>query len=255
VIAAVVRMLILPPACLFWLLAIGWIVGRYHPKAGRMLSVGAMALLFILSTGVGERMLVYPLEQRTRALLTPTAANAQAIVVLAAGRYKNAPEYGGAEIPDYIALARLRYAAHLYRETGLPVLVSGGNGRPDGSLKPKAQAMAAALTKDFAIPVRWVEPASATTAENAVFSAQMLKRDHVSRVLLVTDAMHMPRAVMAFKESGLDVVAAPTIFFGTNALAWPDVLPDAESLRRCYYALYEWIGLGWYWMRYAGGRF
>jgi uncharacterized SAM-binding protein YcdF (DUF218 family) len=255
VIAAIVRMLILPPASLFWLLAAGLIVGRSHPRTGRVLSAGAVLLLFILSTGVGERLLVYPLEQRTHALLKASDAGAQAIVVLAAGRYQNAPEYGGAEIPDYIALARLRYAAHLYRETGLPVLVSGGNATADGALKPKAVAMAAALTEDFAIPVRWIEPASETTAENAVFSAKILKRDHVSRILLVTDAMHMPRSVMAFTESGLDVVPAPTIFFGTKPLAWHDLLPDAEHMRRSYYALYEWIGLGWYWVRYAGSRF
>jgi uncharacterized SAM-binding protein YcdF (DUF218 family) len=250
-IAGVVRMLILPPASLFLLLALGLLLARRCPRVSRVLRVGAVALLFFLSTGWGARMLVYPLEHMTRALPESQHPSAQAIVVLAAGRYVNAPEYGGAEIPDYIALARLRYAAHLYRATSLPLLVSGGNGTPDGSLKPKAKAMAAALEYDFGIPVKWIEPASATTAENALFSARLLKQENVSRILLVTDAMHMPRSVMAFRENGLQVIPAPTIFFSAGELTWLDLLPDAEHLRRSYYALYEWIGLGWYFMRYA----
>lgn len=253
-IAGIVRMLILPPASLFFLLALGLLLARRYPKIGRALRGSAVALLFLLSTGLGARMLVYPLEHMTHALASSQQPGAQAIVVLAAGRYVNAPEYDGAEIPDYIALARLRYAAHLYRDTGLPLLVSGGNGTHDGSRRPKAWAMATALERDFGIPVKWIEPASATTAENALFSAKLLKRDNVSRILLVTDAMHMPRSVMAFKESGLQVIPAPTIFFSTSGLTWQDLFPDAEQLRRSYYALYEWIGLGWYFICYAAAR-
>lgn len=252
-IASLVHFLILPPAGLFLLLALGLLLGVRYPKTGRVLRAGAVMLLYLLSTGVGSWMLVYPLERLTRTLPALHDTGAQAIVVLGAGRYVNAPEYGGAEIPDYIALARLRYAAHLYRETGLPLLVSGGNGSADGRYKPKAWAMATTLQHDFEIPVRWIEPASATTAENALFSAKMLKLDKVSHILLVTDAMHMPRSVLAFRENGLDVIPAPTIFFSAGKLDWLDLLPSAEHLRRSYYAVYEWIGLAWYSMRYAGG--
>lgn len=251
---SLVHILILPPAGLFLLLVFGLLLSHRYPKTGRALSAGAVLLLFFLSTGVGARMLVNPLEQLTRALSTAEGTGAQAIVVLAAGRYTNAPEYGGAEVPDYIALARLRYAAHLYRETGLPLLVSGGNGTPDGLYKPKAWAMATALRHDFSVPVRWIEPASATTAENALFSTRMLKRDEVSRILLVTDAMHMPRSVMAFAENGMEVIPAPTVFLSTGELTWHDFLPSAEHLRRSCYATYEWLGLAWYAVRYADKR-
>jgi uncharacterized SAM-binding protein YcdF (DUF218 family) len=248
---SLVHILLLPPAGLFLLLIFGLLLGLRYPKTGRALSAGAVLLLFVLSTGVGARMLVTPLEQLTRALPTTQGIGAEAIVVLAAGRYANAPEYGGAEVPDYIALARLRYAAHLYRKTELPLLVSGGNGTAEGLYKPKAWAMATALRHDFSVPVRWIESASATTAENALFSAKMLKRDNVSRILLVTDAMHMPRSVMAFAENGMEVIPAPTVFFSNGELTWRDFLPSAEHLRRSYYATYEWLGLIWYSMRYV----
>jgi uncharacterized SAM-binding protein YcdF (DUF218 family) len=251
-IASIARSLLLPPASFFFLLLLGLLLGRRYRRAGRAICIAAIMLLFVSSTGIGAMALVYPLERMTRALQAQDAATAQAIVVLAAGRHAKAPEYGGADIPDYVALARLRYAAHLHRQTGLPLLVSGGNGSPDGEVPPKALAMAAALRHDFAIPVRWVETASATTAGNAYFSARMLRQDQVHRVLLVTDAMHMPRSVMAFAANGMDVIAAPTVFFSSGSLGLPDLLPSAEQLRRSHYATYEWIGLAWYAVRYAG---
>ena len=58
----------------------------------------------------------------------------------------------------------------------------------------KADAMATALRDDFGVPVKWTEGKSRNTAENAAFSAALLRPDAVRRVLLVTDAMHMPRS-------------------------------------------------------------
>lgn len=153
-------------------------------------------------------------------------------------------------IPDYVALARLRYAAKLQHETGLPVLVSGGNGTPDGTVEPLAGTMALALRDDFATPVEWVEGASDNTAENAAFSAKILKQHGVQRISLVTDAMYMPQSTRTFERSGLVVVAAPTMFFSVNELSPFSFLPSAEGLRRSHYALYEWVGLVWYCIRH-----
>jgi len=207
-------------------------------------------MLFMLCTLVGAHVFVYPLENLTEPLQQSRGTGAQAIVVLAAGRLAHAPEYGGNDIPDYIALARLRYAARLHRETGLPVLVSGGNRSADGRLAAKAVGMAHALRDDFATPVQWLETESNNTAENAAFSAKILKQSGVNRILLVTDAMHMPRSVRVFTQSGLDVIPAPTMFFSLDPITFFHFMPSAEGLRRSYYAIYEWIGIAWYWMRY-----
>lgn len=248
---SLVRELVLPPASLFALLAIGLILQKRRPRLGRMIALGTMVLFYLLCSGFGAKALVAPLEGLARPLATTQGTGAQAIVVLAAGRIEDAPEYGGKEQPDYIALARLRYAARLHKETGLPILVSGGNGTSDGSLIPKALAMERALREEFAVPVRWVETESGNTAQNAEFSARILARENIRRILLVTDAMHMPRSVMTFERNGMEVVAAPTIFFGRDTSTWLYLLPSAENLRRSYYALYEWIGLVWYGLRYS----
>jgi uncharacterized SAM-binding protein YcdF (DUF218 family) len=112
--------------------------------------------------------------------------------------------------------------------------------------------MARALRDEFGIPVGWIEGESSNTAENAKFSARILKQYGVHRILLVTDAMHMRRSVMAFTQTGLEVVAAPTIFFSFDSTGLHPVhfFPSAEGLRRSYYALYQWMGIAWYGLHY-----
>jgi uncharacterized SAM-binding protein YcdF (DUF218 family) len=244
------RDLILPPSSLFFLMAVGILMRRRFPTGGRILTTGAVLALFVLSTGAGARLFVAPLEQLTAPLKSVQNTGAQAIVVLAAGRLRHAPEYDGKDIPDYIALARLRYAARLQRATGLPVLVTGGNGVQDEQSWSKAEAMAAALRDDFGVPVKWIEGNSRDTAENARFSAAILRPEKVHTILLVTDAMHMPRSRTAFQRAGLDVVAAPTMFFSRAPLGTGSWLPSAEGLRQSWYAVYELIGIAWYRLRY-----
>ncbi|MFL9923624.1 YdcF family protein [Herbaspirillum lusitanum] len=250
-----VRPLILPPVNLMLLIAAGLLLARWHARTGRALGIAAALILLILCMPAGANLLVRPLEQLTKPLTTPLesakAHGAQAIVVLAAGRLEHAPEYGNADIPDYIALARLRYAARLQHETGLPLLVSGGNAPDDDAGNNKARAMAEALRQDFVTPVKWVEGRSENTAENASLSAAILQSEKIDRIMLVTDAMHMPRAEMAFAHAGFKVTAAPTMFFGSDRLQAGAFIPSAEGLRRAYYASYEWIGLLWYHLRPA----
>lgn len=244
---AVPRNLILPPASLFLLIAIGLLLRLRWRRAGGIVAGSALALLAFLSSNAGASFLVAPLDAMTTPLLAPERAGAQAIVVLAAGRLQAAPEYGGRDIPDYIALGRLRYAAHLHRRTGLPILVSGGD--PRHGEYTHADAMATALREDFGVPVRWVEKRSRNTAENAAFSAAMLGPEKVGHVLLVTDAMHMARARTVFQRSGLQVTDAPTMFFGDQARGAGAWVPSAEGLRRSWYASYELNGIAWYRLR------
>lgn len=176
------------------------------------------------------------------------AAQAQAIVVLSAGFNANAPEYGGPTV-DAFALQRLRYAARLARETGLPVLVAGGPVRDvEATL---ASMMAATLERDFGVAPRWREERSTDTHENAVFAAEILREAGVSRVLLVTHAWHMPRAQAAFERAGLAVTPAPTGRSDRPRSAFA-LLPSAGALRQSYYALHELAGGLWYRLAYGG---
>lgn len=244
--SAFLRPLLLPPLNLLLLMAAGFLLVRAMPKAGRVIMVTSFVLLTLLSTSFGANLLVLPLEKMTSPLSANDRKQGQAIVVLAAGKLRNAPEYENTDIPDYVALARLRYAARLQHQTGLPILVTGGNVPFVTQEDSLAQAMAVALREDFLAPVRWIESQSKTTEQNARFSAAILEKEKIDHILLVTDAMHMPRASMAFRHTGLQVIEAPTMFFGHFSFEPHYFIPDAESLRRSAYAMYEWIGLLWY---------
>ena len=248
--AVAAGILLIPPMSFLVLIALGRLLRRRWPRTGRALGWFGGGALLVLSTNAGALLLVQPLEAMTRPLLVPEKSGAQAIVVLAAGNISGALEYGGANIPDEIALVRLRYAARLQHATGLPLLVSGGNARPEKKVLAKAATMAQALREDFRTPVQWTEERSATTAENARFSAAILKAAGVKRVLLVTHAMHMARAERAFAASGLEVVAAPTMFYSGGQLAPLMFVPGWSGMYRSYYATHEWLGLAWYRLRH-----
>ncbi|MEO6919975.1 MAG: YdcF family protein [Collimonas sp.] len=227
----------------------GILLRRAYPRLGATLSIVSLLLLGVLSSKAGALLLVAPLEQRVPALSVAGSHGAQAIVILGGGRLANAPEYGAADEPSYWTLARLRYGAKIYRQTGLPILASGGS--PEGWSLSEAEMMASSLQEDFSVPVKWLEGASDDTEQNAIFSAKILKRAGVARILLVTDAVHMPRAQILFERTGLEVVAAPTVFFSRDRLTLLSFMPSGEGMRRSEYALHEWLGILWHLARHS----
>lgn len=227
--------------------ALGLLIRPRWPRTGLMLSAGALLLLVIFSTNAGAWLLIQPLEQQHPALRT-NDHQAQAIVVLSGARTANAPEYDNRDIPGAMTLIRLQYGARLHRLTHLPLLVSGG--KPGGETESEALLMARYLEQELATPVRWQEDKSNNTAENAALSAALLRQAGVTRILLVTDAIHMPRAVRVFRQTGLGVTPAPTRFLSRKPWSLMDFLPGGEGLRRSNYALHEWLGLLWYKLRY-----
>jgi uncharacterized SAM-binding protein YcdF (DUF218 family) len=243
-----VAALVLPPLSLIVLGLLGWRLAKRFRLAGQAIVFLAVLLLLVLSTGAGSRLLVAPLENRSLPVPDPALADAQAIVILGGGRSFAAPEDGNRDQPGAQTLARLRHGARVYRVTRLPVLVSGG--APDRGGESEAAVMARSLREDFQIPVRWVEDTSENTAQNALHAATQLREAGVQRVLLVTDAMHMPRAMQMFSATGLIVIAAPTDFVSRKTLSVEDVIPNPRFLRHSHYALHEWIGMLWYKLRY-----
>ncbi|WP_415257474.1 YdcF family protein [Thauera phenylacetica] len=244
-----VAVLALPPVLPLLPIVLGLLVLRRRPRLGLALAWGGVALnlLLILPPSVGwlVAQVEYPhMLDRTR------LREAQAIVVLGAGKRTHAPEFGG-ETVNRLALERLRYAAALARETRLPVLVSGG--APAGDT-PEANLMEALLRDEYGLPPRWVETASRDTRENARFSAVHLQAAGVGRILLVTHAMHMERARAEFEAAGLDVIPAPTAWLGGgdtpgDAQALP-LAPSQNTAYAAWFALHELFGqLAYRWSR------
>lgn len=234
---------LLPPLNLLLLFALAiYLLYRRH-KLAKPLLLTAFALLWLVSTPWVADGALRLLEARTQALDVQQQP-ADAIVILGGGTYFSAPEYGGEDTVSDAALVRLRYGARLHRETGKPVLVTGG--RPLGNSVSEAELMRAALRDDFRVLARWTEGDSDNTFENARFSFQTLKQHGIKKIYLVTHAWHMPRSADVFRRSGFEVVEAPIAFttrYQTGLFAF---IPSAGALQGSTIFAHEVIGLLWY---------
>lgn len=243
VLKKLVSSLVLPPAGPVLVVLIGLAVMRKRRRLGQgmivLSALGTLALSIPLVSGALMAAL------QSTPVLDPSATHrAEAIVVLAGGIRRQALEYGGRDDVGVFSLERLRYAAWLARRTGLPILLSGGGYYDEEGLR-EAEAMAAALTEDFGLTARWLETKSLDTAENAVESARLLQADNITRVLLVTHAWHMRRAMEEFSRTGLRAIAAPTKFAGSGPVELLSYLPNGRSYSESTFALHEWLGLLW----------
>ena len=245
---ALIKAIILPPTINFLLIGVGLILFNKFKSCSRLLIyTGALSLL-LFSSPPFSHIFIKGLEQYPP-LEPPVIVNdEQAIVVLSAGSYPNAKEYGKA-IDGAAALERNHYAAYLHKETQLPILVSGGF--VASSEISEASVMADTLTNSFKVPVIWLEDKSRNTAENAIYSARLLKENGIEKIYLVTHAWHMLRAVTMFEHQGIKVTPAPTIFTSNMSnSSWNYYLPDASALFNVRMALHEYIGILWYKLRY-----
>lgn len=246
----IIKILSLPPFSLVALIALGLVLSVVgFRRAGLSIAWASIAVFYLLSIDLVSSRLIHLIEDVP--VLTPAeviAIEADAIVVLSASANAFSPEFG---IPTagFRSLFRLRYAARLHRQTGLPILVSGGRvGRLPDSL---GRILERELEQSFQVPVRWVEDRSLNTFENAENSAEILLSEGVKTVFLVTEAFHMRRAIDAFADTGLTVVAAPTGRRPLVPIDFRSFLPTLNSLADSHFAIHELIGRVWYALRYG----
>ena len=252
---SILKALILPPGCFFLLFCVGWLLLKWRSKLGRVFLWSALIASYLSSTPFVAGELMAPLQPYSAVDIARPASDVEAIVVLGAGTYYSAPEYWspgappyGVDVADGLGLQRLQYAAYLAKATGRPILLTGGSGGGHGH-RPVAEAMKVTLEREFGTTAAWLEVRATNTMENAKFSAQLLQQAGIHKVYLVTHAWHMPRAVLAFARTGLQVVPAPTAFVSRSEGLWSDFLPSASAMLLSYYAIHEWLGIAWY--RYA----
>jgi len=233
--------LLMPPGNGLLLLGLAGLFRRRRWAFG--LAMFGALLLLLQSLPLISGALMASLEERAGPAIQ-SVDGAGAIVVLSGGLSTDAPEYGG-DTAGARTLLRLRYGALLAHRYDLPLLVAGG--RPNNATLTEAAVMADILANEFAVQVRWQETQSRTTAENAALSAEILRAAGIRRVVLVTQAFHMPRAARLFRDAGIEVVPAPTNFTSTgrSSFAPSDFLPQVSAMQNSYYALHEWLGIAW----------
>jgi uncharacterized SAM-binding protein YcdF (DUF218 family) len=95
-----------------------------------------------------------------------------------------------------------------------------------------------------------VEDRSRSTDENAVECREVLARRRINKVILVTDASHMFRALRSFWKQGIAAVPSACAHHATQ-FPWGlfDFLPSANAVQNQQRTIHEWLGVAWYWVR------
>lgn len=234
--------LLLPPGLGIVLVVVGVAFWRSDWRGGRpLLALGLLALV-LPSLNVVAQPLAHSLERDLRDSVIATG-RADAIVVLGGGRLAGRGADGGRDALNPRTHERVRHAARLHRDTGLPILVSGGRPGALPGRRSEAELMAATLQTDLGVPVRWLESTSRNTCENATHTRQRLQHSDVHRVLVVTQALHLPRALACFERAGLAADPAPAGFLGPTGdpRRLEDFLPRLDALETSRFALREWL--------------
>lgn len=181
--------------------------------------VGVGILLFLLaSTSYLPKRLVSKVEQQNEVIqiaeLNPS--DQYFIFVLAAG-YEFDQKLPALGQLNLVSLGRLNEAIRIFRYLKKSILVTSGC----TLYNTTSQAQ---VTKNAAIElgvnferIETLETPSNTWEEAKDFSDRF---GHVSNLIVVTDAIHMPRALNIFKALNFTPIAAPTNFrvkFGVNS--------------------------------------
>lgn len=131
----------------------------------------------------------------------------------------------------------------LQRHPHLQLLFTGGSGElfePGWTEAERARIFYADM--GVAPQCLLFEPASRTTYENAVLSAQLPEVDKTRPWLLLTSAWHMPRAMAAFEKAGWNVTAYPVDFRTGTETPWTRY-SLARAANKWHLALHEYLGL------------
>lgn len=211
-------------------------------RLGLLLMAGALGWLTVWSTPIASECLRGWLEDQAGPREIDALPAAPAIVVL--GGSIRGPRPPQRLHPDLGSAAdRLWHAARLYRAGKAPLLVLSGGTTHEGEA-PEAKLMRQFLV-ELGVPgsAMALEPGSVTTAQNAAFSARLLRQRKIDEVLLVTSALHMRRARGLFEREGIRVIPAPTDHeIVDRPFKLLDVVPDAEALEGSGRAMKEIVG-------------
>lgn len=248
--ASLPTFLILPPANLVASALAGLLLSRGYPRVGRALCGLSLGLLLLFGLPVTGMLLIGTLQAGVSRTVPagPPDGGKWAIVVLSADTSNAGP--GGILAEPGIGamtLERLHGGVVLARRTGLPVLVSGGI--PKQGVPSLASQMARVMAEDFGLAATFVEPRSDDTWQNATYSADILRAAGFSGAMVVTNAWHMKRALLAFERAGFPAIGVPSRFDPPPQWEAAEFLPRVSAWLRSYFAVHEWVGYLWYRMR------
>lgn len=228
------------------MLALGFCVAlRWRKREQRTWWLASVTVLYLIlyvySLPVTSYYLTGLLEwQLPRQLERPEGIDA--IIVLGGGVVPSP----GDGIPTRLAdgsLWRCHRAEELYHAgPSVPVLVIGGN--PDGQKGDDVADVMGKVLLQLGVNKSdlIVETKSENTRENARATKALLDERQLKRTILVTSALHLPRATRLFRQQGIDVLPVGCDY-STDHFEWGRFafLPTARAAQTSSEACREWM--------------
>ena len=207
----------------------------------------SLCILWALSLHPTSNWLASGLEQRYPAMEVRDCPKADAVVVLSGMLLESvtsATEWDK-------EVDRFERGVELVASDRAPrILFTRGLAWPDVGREPEGERLVLEALK-HGIPADKIEVTDTAVLETSaeVRSIRRTMEQHGwHRIILVTSAMHMPRAMWLAQKEGIEAIPFPADFGGGshNPFHLTDFLPEAKCLDRSERAIREWLGLTYY---------
>ncbi len=219
---------------------------RKKYKHAQLFLYTAVSWLAIISTSIVPNFLIDSLEKQYPPLTDVSALSLDSgtyIMVLGAGHTTN-PALPVSQQLSETVMIRLLEAVRLHRLLPKSKLVTSGS-------QGKQTESQAAVVRKAAIQLG-VVPEDIDTlpwTSNTMDEAQHFKYRFGTRqqVIVVTDAVHMSRAMKWFRKVGLNPIAAPTNFIlkEEKSKRTLGLIPRSDHIAKMETAVHEYLGMCW----------
>ena len=206
---------------------------------------GVWLLLFFSSIPWTGSRFIQSMEAGMERISAAQAKQAEAIVVLSTGRTV-AP--GADRISEWHDADRFFGGIELFQAGKAPLIIFTGGSAPWEKDAPLEGEILARYARSMGARVESIKVTrqAFNTKEEAAAVREILpaKPESGARILLVTSALHMPRAKKVFEEAGFQVLPFPVDFVtsATKKTYPTDFVPSAAGLSKTSTALRELYG-------------
>ena len=224
---------------------------RRRRLSSKVFAFLAVLIVFASSNPIVATSLVSSLERQYPQLTMELIPKHDAIIVLGGGlRLPSAP---AKQVQIGHGSDRYWYAAQLFHAgKAAKIVLSGGNVYPQQGLQSEAY-YAAELLQQWGVPASaiQIERDSRTTAENHANTANLIDTNEIQSALLVTSAIHMPRAYKLFSRLAIPLTpaSADVLIRQQYSPAVFNYLPSASALNLSTVALHEYYGMWFDWLK------
>lgn len=213
-----------------------------RPKAAAAFSALALLVLVLAGTSLLNGPMIRALENRYPRPAWP--ARVDGVLVLGSGfdvnilRRRRAPQAneGVNRLVAAMAAARHYPQARVVFTGGSAVLIGAENAE---TVTARYVFNELGLSPDRLV----LEPRARNTYENILFAKDLVKPKPGQVWLLVTAAIHMPRAMAVARKLGWPMIAWPSDFITSPGRGGIDIFDVSGNLGMTDYAVHEWIGL------------